>query len=74
MTNEELQEIMNNPNGISPEDLDRIWDYVKACDARREAEFNALPEEERKRLEREFSDPSLDRFIEDPFFGGDDED
>ena len=74
MTNEELQEIMNNPNGISPEDLDRIWDHVKACDARREAEFNALPEEERKRLEREFSDPSLDRFIEDTFLGGDDED
>ena len=74
MTNEELQEIMNNPNGISPEDVDRIWDDLKACDARREAEFNALPEEERKRLEREFSDPSLDRFIEDTFFGGDDED
>lgn len=73
MTNEELQEIMNNPNGISPEDVDRIWDDLKARDARREAELNALPEEERKRLEREFSDPSLDRFIEDPL-GGDDED
>ena len=73
MTNEELQEIMNNPNGISPEDVDRIWDDLKARDARREAEFNALPEEERKRLEREFSDPSLDRFIEDPL-GGDDDD
>lgn len=73
MTNEELQEIMNNPNGISPEDVDRIWDDLKARDARREAEFNALPEEERKRLEREFSDPSFDRFIEDPL-GGDDED
>lgn len=73
MTNEELQEIMNNPNGISPEDVDRIWDDLKARDARREAEFNALSEEERKRLEREFSDPSLGRFIEDPL-GGDDED
>lgn len=73
MTNEELQEIMNNPNGISPEDVDRIWDDLKARDARREAEINALPEEERKRLEREFSDPSLGRFIEDPL-GGDDED
>lgn len=73
MTNEELQEIMNNPNGISPEDVDRIWEDLKARDARREAEFNALPEEERKRLEREFSDPSLDRFVEDPL-GGDNED
>ena len=73
MTNEELQEIMNNPNGISPEDVDRIWDDLKARDSRREAEFNALPEEERKRLEREFSDPSFGRFIEDPL-GGDDED
>lgn len=73
MTNEELQKIINNPNGISPKDIDRIWDDMKACDARREAEFNALPEEERKRLEKEFIDPSLDRFLEDPL-GGDDED
>ncbi len=73
MTNEELQDIMNNPKGISPEDVDRIWEDLKARDARREAEFNALPEEERKRLEREFSDPSLGRFIEDPL-GGDDVD
>lgn len=73
MTNEELQEIMNNPNGISPDDVDRIWEDMKALDARREAEFNALPEEEIKRLERESSDPSLVRFIEDPL-GGDDVD
>lgn len=72
MTNEELQEIMNNPNGISPEDLDRIWDDLKARDARREAEYNALPEEERKRLERELIDPSQDRFGEDPLGGDED--
>lgn len=74
MTNEELQEIMNNPNGISAEDVDRIWADMKARDAQREAEFNALPEAEKKRLEREFSDPSFDRFLEDPLGGSDDED
>lgn len=72
MTNEELQEIINNPNGISAEDLDRVWEDMKARDKQREAEFEALPEEEKKRLEKELSDPSLDRFIEDPL-GGDDE-
>lgn len=32
MTNEELQEIINNPNGISAEDLDRVWEDMKARD------------------------------------------
>lgn len=73
MTNEELQEILNNPNGISEEDVDRIWADMKARDAQREAEFNALPEAERKRLEKEWDDPSLDRLIEDPLGYDDDE-
>lgn len=72
MTNEELQKIMNNPNGLSSDDIDRIWADMKARDARREAKFNALPEEERKRLEKELIDPSQDRFGEDPL--GDDDD
>ena len=71
MTNDELQEIMKSPNGISPDDFDRIWADMKALDARREAEWDALPNEEKKRLQKEFSDPSLDRFIEDPLGGGD---
>lgn len=74
MTNEELQKIINNPNGISAEDFDRIWADMKALDAQREAEWNALPEEERKRLEKDFSDPSVYRFIEDPLGGSEDED
>ena len=72
MTNKELQEIMKNPNGISSDDIDRIWADMKALDAVREAKFDALPNEEKKRLQKEFSDPSLDRFIEDPL-GDDDE-
>lgn len=72
MTNEELQEILNNPKGISEEDVDRIWADMKARDAQREAEFNALPKAERERLEKELIDPKYDRFSEDPL-GYDDE-
>lgn len=72
MTNEELQAILNNPKGISEEDLDKIWADMKALDEQREAEFDALPENERKRYEKEWDDPSLDRFMEDPL-GYDDE-
>lgn len=37
MTNDELQDIMKSPNGISSADFDRIWADMKALDARREA-------------------------------------
>lgn len=58
---------------MTDEEFEKIWADCKRRDAQREAEFNALPEEEKKRLEREFIDPSFDRFSEDPL-GGDDED
>lgn len=55
---------------MTEEEFEKIWDDLKARDARREAEFNALPEEEKKRLEKEFSDPFYERISENPF--GDD--
>lgn len=57
---------------MTEEEFEKIWDDLKARDARREAEFNALPEEEKKRLERELIDPSQDRFGEDPLGGDED--
>lgn len=51
---------------MTNEEFEKIWADLKTRDAQREAEFNALPEAERKRLEKEFIDPSLDRFSEDP--------
>lgn len=74
MTNEELQEIINNPNGISAEDLDRVWEDMKACDKQREAEWDALPEAEKKRLEKELSDPFYERISENPLGDDDDDD
>lgn len=55
---------------MTEEEFEKIWDDLKARDARREAEFNALPEAEKKRLEKEFSDPFYERISENPF--GDD--
>ena len=57
---------------MTEEEFEKIWDDLKARYARREAEFNALPEEEKKRLERELIDPSQDRFGEDPLGGDED--
>lgn len=62
MTNEELQEIMNNPNGISTNDIDRIWADMKARDEQQAAEWDALPDEEKERIFLEFtSDPANER-------------
>lgn len=58
---------------MTNEEFEKIWADLKARDAQREAEFNALPEAEKKRLEK-FIDPSLDRFSEDPLGGDDEED
>lgn len=52
MTNEELQEIMNNPNGISAEDVDRIWADMKARDAQREQSLMLCPKPKRNASKR----------------------
>lgn len=55
------------------EEVERVWADLKARDAQRAAEFDALPEAERKRLEKELIDPAFDRFSEDPLGSSDDE-
>lgn len=57
---------------MTDKEFEKIWECLKARDARREAEFNALQEDERKRIERELIDPSQDRFGEDPLGYDDD--
>lgn len=57
---------------MTNEEFEKFWEEAKRMEAIREAEYNALPEVERKRLEKEYSDPSFERFWEDPL-GGDDE-
>lgn len=55
---------------MTEEELDRMWADSKACDKRRAERYNALPEAEKKRLEKKFSDPFYERISENPF--GDD--
>ncbi len=56
---------------ITDEEFEKMWAKLKKRDARQEEEFNALPEAEKKRLEKEFSEYNCDRFLENPL--GDDE-
>lgn len=56
---------------ISDEEFEQMWQQAKARDTRLEAEYNALPENEKKRLKKKFSDPFYERISENPM--GDDE-
>lgn len=55
---------------MTEEELEKMWADTKACDEKRAERYNALPEAEKKRLEKEFSDPFYERISENPF--GDD--
>lgn len=59
---------------MTDEEFEKLWAKLKAEDARREAEYNALPEEEKKRLEEEYSDPFYERISENPFGDDDNQD
>lgn len=55
---------------MTDEELDKMWADTKVCDEKRAERYNALPEAEKKRLEKEFSDPFYERISENPI--GDD--
>lgn len=57
---------------IYEEEFEKMWQLAKARDKQLEEKWNALPEEEKKRLEKEFSDPFYERISDNPF--GDDDD
>lgn len=56
---------------MTNEEFEQLWAKLKARDAQLEAEYNALPEDEKKRLDEEYSDPFYERISENPF--GDDD-
>lgn len=58
---------------MTDEEFDKIWDKAKEMDEKRYAWYDALPEVEKKRLEKEFEENGYDRFLEDPLGGGDEE-
>jgi len=47
--------------------LRKRWKRVKAADARRETEWNALSEEEKKRRFEGYDEAFLERISENPF-------
>lgn len=55
---------------MTNEEFDKMWADTKACDEKRAKRYNALPETEKKRLEKVFSDPFYERISENPL--GDD--
>lgn len=57
---------------MTDEELDRIWADCKAREERELAEWNALPEEEKKRR-REMYDPAFLERISDDVTGGHDD-
>jgi len=60
----------------SPEflkEFERRWALMKERDRRWEEEYEALPEDEKRRLEEIFSDPFYERISDDPTGGHDDE-
>ena len=57
---------------ITDEEFEKIWADCKARDASLEAEWNALPEEEKKRR-LEMYDPDLIERMTDDITGGSDD-
>lgn len=51
---------------ISDEEFEQIWEQAESRIARLEAEFAALPAEEKERLKEKFSDPFYERISENP--------
>ena len=57
---------------MTADEIDRIWADCKAREEREAAEFEALPEEEKKRR-REMYDPAFIERISDDVTGGHDD-
>ncbi len=59
---------------MTDEELDKEWALLQKYQAERDAKYNALPEEEKKRIEEELSDPFYARISDNPFGNGDNDD
>lgn len=51
---------------MTDKEFDKIWNDCKRLDAQRTAEFEALPKKEQDRLKKEYSDPTFERFWDNP--------
>ncbi len=58
---------------MTDEEFEELWAWLKERDKKRCAEYDALPEEEKQRREREFEENGYERFTDNPL-GSDDED
>lgn len=56
---------------MTQEEIDKLWEEEQTLIAQREAQWNALPQEERERCLREYRDGFYERISDDPF--GDDD-
>lgn len=51
---------------VIDEIVEKMWDDLTEIDAERQARWEDLPEEEKKRLEELYSDPFYERISDDP--------
>lgn len=58
---------------MTDEEFERNWALAKARDERLEAEWDALPEKEKERRRKMYSDGFYERISDDPTGGHDDE-
>ena len=58
-------------NLMTTEELDKIWEEAMAKEERERAEWDALPEEEKKRIHDEFDEGFRERMTDNPL-GNDD--
>lgn len=54
---------------ITDKEFDEMWERAKARDAREEAEWNALPSDEKNRRREMFDDGFAERVSDDPMEG-----
>lgn len=53
-------------NIMTDEEFDQMWERAKARDEREEAEWNALPPEEKERRRKMYDDGFYERISDDP--------
>ena len=58
---------------MTDEEFEKIWAQCKAHDAELDAQWDALPEEEKERRRKMYSDGFYERISDDPTGGHDDE-
>ncbi len=58
---------------MTDKEFDKFWEEGKRMEEKRYAEYDALPEEEKERREKEFEECGYGRFLESPLGNEDDD-